>query len=97
MSAFRVHRSTDLILLGLFAAAALICAAAIAPIVWTAVQEMAAYQERLQAEEDPRACLGIENEGERLRCLERQLSHQTRPARGAYPPRSAFWSDRGRP
>jgi hypothetical protein len=86
MAAFRISRSTDLVLLGLLAAAVLICAVAIAPILWTAAKEVIAHQ----ADFDPRACLTIANESDRLHCLETRVGRETPPAKGAYAPPAAF-------
>ena len=86
MALIRISRATDVVLLGLLAAAVVICAVALAPIVWTALKDIAASD----AEQDPRACLAIASDSERLRCLETRVGRMPAPAKGAYAPRSAF-------
>lgn len=62
------------------------CIFAIAPAIWTAMKDIAASQ----AEQDPRACLTIKNEADRLKCLETRVGRNPPPARGAYAPLSVF-------
>jgi hypothetical protein len=86
MAFFRITRCTDVLLLGLLAAAVLICVVAISPVIWTAMKEVVTYQ----VQEDPRACLAIKDDTERLHCLETRVGRDMPPARGAFAPRSTF-------
>jgi hypothetical protein len=86
MAFFRITRVSDVILLELCAVAILICLVALTPIAWTALEEIATHQ----AENDPRACLFIKNESERLHCLEVRVGRNPPPARGANAPLAAF-------
>jgi hypothetical protein len=71
----------------LLAGIVLICTAAIMPAIWDAAKEFA----RTEAAHDPRECLTIHDDSERLKCLEQRVERAVpRPAKGAFAPPGIF-------
>jgi hypothetical protein len=69
------------------AVAVLICLVAFAPMLWTAVREAALTQ----ANEDPRGCVTIKSDADRLKCFETRVIKPTPPpAHGAKVPAEVF-------
>jgi hypothetical protein len=70
----------------LLAGIVLICTAAIMPAIWDAAKEFA----KAEAAHDPRECLTIQDDSERLKCLEQRVERTAPPARGAFAPPNIF-------
>lgn len=76
-------RTLILLLVG----AVLICTAAILPAIWDAAKELA----KTEAAHDPRECLTIRDDSERLKCLDQRVGQRPPPpAKGAFAPAGAF-------
>lgn len=70
----------------LLAGIVLICIAAILPAIWDAAKEFA----KTEASHDPRECLMIQDDSERLKCLERRVGQTPPPAKGPFAPAGVF-------
>ena len=71
----------------LLAGIVLICTAAIMPAIWDAAKEFA----KTEAAHDPRECLTIRDDSERLKCLDQRVGQRPLPpAKGAFAPAGAF-------
>lgn len=71
----------------LLAGIVLICTAAIMPAIWDAAKEVA----KTEAAHDPRECLAIRDDRERLKCLDQRVGQRPPPpAKGAFAPAGTF-------
>lgn len=71
----------------LFTGFVMICAAVILPAIWDVAKEFA----NTEATHDPRECLTIPNDAQRLTCLEQRVGQTPpQPARGASAPAGIF-------